>query len=169
MTFWMYCMLFILWMLRVFELYISKKNEQWLEARGGVEKEKRKYKWLYYLQQLFFLSILIEVLFFMSTETFHVFLFFSVMLISAGKLWCVLIPGRFWTLKNLMLPGVLLFKRGPYRFVKQPYHVITFIQLLIVPLLFGAYITAIVFPVCHLFMMQAKLPEKGSIFTKATS
>jgi methyltransferase len=75
--------------------------------------------------------------------------------------------GKFWTLRKLVLPGVLLFKRGPYKFIKEPYHIISLVQLYIVPLLFGAYITALVFPLVYLFIFQVKLPERGGTFSKA--
>ncbi|MFA1820757.1 isoprenylcysteine carboxylmethyltransferase family protein [Virgibacillus oceani] len=159
--------LFIL-SVRVLELYISKRNEQWFKERRAVEKERRKYKWLRLLHQLFFLSILFEWLFLINPGTFNVFFLFLFILVSAGKLWCVLSLGRFWTLRKFMLPGVLLFKRGPYRFIKEPYNVINFIQLFIVPLIFGAYVTALIFPLFQLLLMQLKMPERGGLFEKAS-
>jgi methyltransferase len=158
-------LIFSVWVL---EIYISKRNEQWLEKRGAIEKEKRKYRWLHLLHWIFFLSILAEFLFIIHPEKVNVLLLFLFILLTAGKIWCVMSIGRFWTLRKLMLPGVLLFKRGPYRLVKEPYHVITLIQLFIVPLLFGAYVTALIFPFCHLLVMQAKLPERGKIFRNAS-
>ena len=158
--------LFIL-SVRFLEIYISKRNEHWLKERGAVEKERRKYKWLHLLHQLFFLSILTEWLFLDNSGTFNLFSLFLVIVMIAGKLWCVLIPGKFWTLKKLMLPGVLLFKRGPYKFIKEPYNVITLIQLFIIPLIFGAYITAMIFPLLNLLLMQVKMPEREGMFRKA--
>jgi len=147
-------------------IYI-KINEQWLEKKGAVEKEKRKNRWLHLLHWLFFLSILAEFLLFIQPDTFHGVFFLLFILCILGKLWCMISLGKFWTLRKLVLPGVLLFKRGPYKFIKEPYHIISLVQLYIVPLLFGAYITALVFPLVYLFIFQVKLPERGGTFSKA--
>ena len=167
MAVWIYSIFLMILSVRVLETYLSKRNEHWLEERGAVEKEKRKYRWMHMLQRLFFLSVLAECLLLIKPEKFNVLFLSLFVLLTAGKLWCMITLGRFWTLKHLKLPGVLLFRRGSYRLVKEPYNVITLVQLFIVPLLFGAYITALIFPVTYLFMMQVKLPERGSLFTKA--
>ncbi|WP_461183279.1 isoprenylcysteine carboxylmethyltransferase family protein [Virgibacillus kimchii] len=167
MVFWIYTIFILILSVRVLELYISRKNEQWLKVRGAIEDEGWKYRWIYLLHWLFFLSILAECLLLIQPDKLHTLFFFLFIVLTAGKLWCMVSLGRFWTLKKLMLPGVLLFRRGPYRLIKEPYNIISIIQLFIVPLLFGAYLTALIFPLIHLLIIQVKLPEKGRAYTKA--
>ncbi|WP_156289198.1 isoprenylcysteine carboxyl methyltransferase family protein [Oceanobacillus salinisoli] len=154
---------------RIVELRIAKRNEQWMRARGGVELASEHYKWFIIVHSLFFISVLMEVIF-RDYETYELnnYLFAFFLLTQLARVWCIQSLGRFWNTKIIVLPNVALVKRGPYKYIQHPNYVIVGIEFFIIPLLFGAYYTAVVFPIFHLMLMKVRIPAeenalKGSV------
>lgn len=144
---------------RLFELVIAKGNEKWMLERGGVEWGGEHYKWFIVVHSLFFLSMLTEV----SMRDYAEFvtspyIFVLFLLTQLVRVWCVLSLGRFWNTRIIILPGRSLISRGPYKYVKHPNYLIVGIEFFIIPLLFGAYITAALFPILHLLLMKVRIP-----------
>ena len=48
--------------------------------------------------------------------------------------------GRFWNTKIIILPGADVVRKGPYHLIRHPNYVIVTTELLVLPLLFGAYV-----------------------------
>jgi len=148
-------------MQRLVELVIAKNNEKWMKERGGIETGKKHYKWFVIVHCLFFLAIYLEVYFYGRDEFAVNYLLLSVFLVTQFiRIWCIVSLGRFWNTKIIILPRVALIRKGPYKYVKHPNYIIVGIELLVIPLLFGAYLTAVVFPIIHLILLKIRIPEE---------
>jgi methyltransferase len=80
------------------------------------------------------------------------------------RIWCIRSLGRFWNTKILILPGAKLVSKGPYRFLKHPNYIIVGVEMVVIPILFHAYMTAIIFPILHLILLTVRLPvEEGAL------
>lgn len=152
---------------RIVELIIAKRNEKWMLERGGVEWGREHYKWFIIVHLLFFLSILTEVSlrdnsgFVMNNYVFALFL-----LTQAARVWCIQSLGPFWNTKIIILPDRSLISRGPYKYVKHPNYIIVGIELFIIPILFGAYFTAILFPILHISLMTVRIPIENKALSE---
>lgn len=146
---------------RITELYIAKKNEKWMKSRGAFEAGQEHYKWFVLVHSFFFVSILLEV--FLRPGAGHslslILLGFFVAT-QAARIWCLWSLGRFWNTKIIILPGATLINKGPYRYINHPNYWIVGIELIIIPLLFQAYFTAVVFPILHLLLLRIRIPEE---------
>ncbi|HLS23965.1 MAG TPA: isoprenylcysteine carboxylmethyltransferase family protein [Pseudogracilibacillus sp.] len=172
MTLFYILILFII-VQRLVELYIARKNEQWMKARGGIEVGRDHYKWFLILQLLFFVSLLVEFHVKLIEQTgelpvYATFLFLFV-LAQFGRFWCILSLGRFWNTKIIVLPKITIIKKGPYKYVKHPNYIIVFIELLSIPLLFGLYITALIFPFLYLLLLTIRVPSEEATLNRASS
>lgn len=144
---------------RVVELFIAKSNERWMLARGGVERGKEHYKWFIVVHTLFFLSILVEIdLRDYSAYKINLFLFTIFILLQIARVWCITSLGKFWNTKIIILPTETLVEKGPYKYVKHPNYIVVGLELLFIPLLFGAYVTALIFPFFHILLMTVRIP-----------
>ncbi len=76
--------------------------------------------------------------------------------------------GRFWNTKIIVLPGVTVIKKGPYRYIKHPNYVIVAVELFVIPLLIGAQLTAFLFPILHLLLLRVRIPSEEKALTRAT-
>ncbi|MCG5105198.1 hypothetical protein L3V42_16840 [Oceanobacillus sp. APA_J-5(13-2)] len=147
---------------RIVELVIAKRNEKWMLERGGVEWGRGHYKWFIVVHLLFFISILLEVTvrdysnFVLNSYVFALFL-----LTQAARVWCIQSLGKFWNTKIIILPDCPLISRGPYKFVKHPNYIIVGVELFIIPIMFGAYFTAFLFPILHLTLMTVRIPMEN--------
>lgn len=161
MAIWMWIVILFIVCQRLIELMIAKSNERWMIERGGVKRGEEHYKWFILLHSLFFLSIVFEVGFQVDrTPSLNVFLLTIFIIAQLGRIWCIATLGRFWNTKIIVLPQVSLIKKGPYKYVKHPNYIIVAVELFIIPLLFGAYITAILFPMLHLFLLKVRIPSE---------
>lgn len=147
---------------RLAELYIANKNERWMRRQGGIEVGNEHYKLFVYLHISFFILLIIEVnnSFLNGQVTFNIYFFIVFLLAQLGRVWCILSLGRFWNTKIIVLPKVVLIKKGPYKLIKHPNYVIVFVELFVIPAMFNAYITALLFPVLHLVLLTIRIPSE---------
>lgn len=147
---------------RFMELYIANKNEHWMRERGGFEVGNEHYKLFVFLHIIFFVFLMVEVnsMYLETGVTFNIYFFFVFLLAQIGRIWCILSLGRFWNTKIIVIPKVILIKKGPYKYMKHPNYVIVLMELFVIPSMFGAYKTAIVFPVLHLILLSIRIPSE---------
>ncbi|OZU90152.1 hypothetical protein CIL03_03145 [Virgibacillus indicus] len=152
---------------RVNELVIAKRNERWMKARGGIETGEKHYKWFVVLHCLFFAAVIFEGLVRDTQETeLNFFLLFIFIITQVARIWCITSLGKFWNTKIIVLPEFPLIKKGPYKYVKHPNYIIVGIELFIIPLLFGAFISAIIFPVLHILLLTIRIPSEERILQR---
>lgn len=146
---------------RLVELVIAKRNEKWMMNKGGIEYGKRHYKLFIYLHTVFFISLIMEVLInkfqFPKLNVLLILIFIATQIV---RIWCIQTLGRFWNTKIIVLPKVIVLKKGPYKYMRHPNYLIVGLELLIIPLLFGAIVTAIVFPILHIFLLMIRIPKE---------
>lgn len=170
MTLWMWIFLSFIISQRLIELKIARHNERWLKSRGGIEKGAEHYKWFIILHTFFFLSILLEVVITNGPDPqpLNTYLLMIFLLTQLGRVWCIQTLGKFWNTKIIVIPGVSLIRKGPYKYMKHPNYVIVGIELFVIPLLFGAYITAILFPILHIMLLRVRIPSEDRALAQAT-
>jgi methyltransferase len=162
MELWMWIFILLIIGQRLVELVIAKKNEKWMKARGGIETGGEHYKWFIYLHTLFFMSILLEVLMKVNSQDIRFNYVYFVVFFAAqlARFWCIYSLGRFWNTKIIVLPRVSLIKKGPYKYVKHPNYIIVAVELFVIPMLFGAYVSAIAFPILHIILLRIRIPAE---------
>lgn len=162
MTIWMWGLLIFIVCQRLIELVIAKSNETWMLERGGVEEGEEHYKWFILLHVFFFLSIFLEIMFTESSnQQLNYYLLVIFLFSQIGRVWCIASLGRFWNTKIIILPGVSLISKGPYKYLKHPNYLIVAIELFIIPLLFKAYLTALLFPLLHILLLKIRVPSEN--------
>lgn len=158
---WMWGLFIFIICQRLIELMIAKNNEEWMKERGGVEHDERHYKWFVLIHTLFFLSMFVESMIINQADHSINYVLLLVFLgTQIGRIWCIYSLGRFWNTKIITLPNVSLIKKGPYKYVKHPNYIIVGIELFIIPLLFGAVFTAVIFPVLHILLLRRRIPKE---------
>ena len=76
------------------------------------------------------------------------------------RIWCLTSLGKFWNTKIIVLPVLDVVIKGPYKFIRHPNYLIVTIELLVLPLLFSAYFTAIVFSLLNVWMLSVRIPAE---------
>ncbi|PAV29458.1 hypothetical protein CIL05_11360 [Virgibacillus profundi] len=168
MQFFMWILLCIIIAQRLIELVIANKNEIWMKEQGGVETGERHYKWFIILHSSFFVAMIVEALVRDVTDLeLNYFLLFVFIITQIGRIWCIATLGKFWNTKIIVLQDFPLVKKGPYTYIKHPNYIIVGIELFTIPLIFGAIITAIVFPILHILLLMIRIPMEEKALAKA--
>lgn len=136
---------------RVAEVMYARRNEAWLREKGAVEYGQSHYKFLVLMHAGFFVVFLAEWL--AGPGMLHplwplLLTLFLIVQIFRG--WMFRSLGRFWNTKILVVPGEKLVADGIYSGkIRHPNYVIVSLELLLLPLIFQAYVTAAVFTVLN--------------------
>jgi methyltransferase len=155
---------------RIIELVIAKRNEQWMIKQGAYEVGAKHYPYMIALHTAFFLSILFEVSIF-NRPISPIWLALLVLFIitQIARVWCLRSLGRFWNTKILILSGANVVKKGPYKYIRHPNYLIVGIEILLLPLMFQAYLTAIIFTCLNMAMLAVRIPAEEKALREATN
>lgn len=132
---------------RLFELKVSKKNEEILKYPQELARKQRYM--MTFLHVGWFFSMIIEYSYLKSTQTAPLNFFYFILLL------CIYIRyrsmkdlGRFWSIKIFNLPNHSVIKTGIYRWFKYPNYAIVLLEIFFIPYMFGLKSTAF----CFLFL-----------------
>ncbi|HSP23421.1 MAG TPA: isoprenylcysteine carboxylmethyltransferase family protein [Planococcus sp. (in: firmicutes)] len=161
MTFF-YLLLGFVILQRLLEVAYARSNERLMKQQGAIEAGAGHYKWIVLLHVLFFVSLLVEVEMAGPSYGRGWLLFLSVFIIAQVlRVWALASLGRFWNTKILVLPGATKVKSGPYRWIPHPNYVVVAMEIAALPLIFGAWRTAIVFSIANaLLLLLVRIPAE---------
>lgn len=167
MLFWGFMSFVILQ--RLTELLIARKNEEHMRQKGAVEFGREHYPWVVLLHTGFLLSVILEVLIFeREPAVFLPILLVCFMITQIIRIWTILSLGPYWNTKVLVLPGASVVKKGPYKFIKHPNYLVVAIEIFIIPLMFNAWFSALIFSILNIYMMTIRIPLEENALTTAT-
>lgn len=155
---------------RIAELLHAKRNEQWMKARGAFEVGKNHYKFIVLMHSLFFLSLIIEVILFEKGISAY-FSFFLVLFIltQIARVWTIRSLGKYWNTKIIILPNKIAVSKGPYNYVRHPNYVIVVVEILVIPLLFNAFFTALVFSILNMIALTIRISAEERALMSRTN
>jgi methyltransferase len=144
---------------RVAELVLSVRHARWAMARGAVEVGSRHYPVMVVLHAALLVGAVAEV--WLLRRPF-VPAFSWAMLAAVGaaqglRWWCIGSLGRQWNTRVIVVPGLPLVSRGPYRWLRHPNYVAVVIEGLALPLVHSAWLTAISFTMANLLLLVVRI------------
>lgn len=153
---------------RLLELRVANRNAAWMQAQGGYEVGKSHYKYIVFIHVGFLLSLLFEVT--VGGARVPAWWPLPMLILLAAQVlryWCIMSLGRFWNTRIYILPGSTLLRTGPYRWLPHPNYLIVITEILVIPLIFGAYWTAAIWSVINLaFLLMVRIPiEEQALHT----
>ena len=75
----------------------------------------------------------------------------------AARAWTIWSLGPYWTTRVITLPGALLVRRGPYRYLRHPNYVVFAGEIAVLPLIFGAWRLALLFSVLNAALLWHRI------------
>jgi methyltransferase len=132
---------------RVAELAVARRNAEWSLARGAVESGRGHYPVMVALHTGLLAGCAAEVG--LGGRPFVAALGVPMVVVLAAaqalRWWCVSTLGPRWNTRVIVVPGLPLVDRGPYRWLSHPNYVAVVAEGIALPLVHGAWITALVF------------------------
>lgn len=143
---------------RLLELFYSLRNGRRLRARGAVERGAWHYPLMVALHTLWLASTLVEGLQRgPEIPAWWPLPLAAFVLVQPLRYWAILSLGENWNTRILVVPGVELVETGPYRYVPHPNYIVVAVEILTFPLIFGAWITAIVFSLLNAALLFVRI------------
>jgi methyltransferase len=68
---------------------------------------------------------------------------------QALRWWCVATLGHQWNTRVIVVPGLPLVSAGPYRWLRHPNYVAVVVEVVALPLVHTAWVTALVFTLAN--------------------
>ncbi|AST91646.1 hypothetical protein BC6307_10320 [Sutcliffiella cohnii] len=155
---------------RLVELIIARRNEISMKTKGAIEFFPEHYKYIVLIHISFFLSLLLEVSFFnkqLSTIWPAILALFLVT--QAIRIWVLFSLRNYWNTKIIVLPGANIVMRGPYKFVRHPNYIIVCLEIILIPIMFQAYWTAIVFTILNAWVLSIRIPLEERALSEANT
>jgi methyltransferase len=86
---------------------------------------------------------------------------FSMFLLAQPlRYWALFSLGENWNTRILVVPGAKPVRRGAYRYLSHPNYVVVVVEILTFPLIFGAWITALVFTALNAAVLSVRIREE---------
>ncbi|OEH85334.1 hypothetical protein BHU72_04360 [Desulfuribacillus stibiiarsenatis] len=162
------CLFLFVVLQRLAELQLAKRNERWMLSQGAEESGQSHYPYIVALHVLFLASYFVEV---MSTGAQRItgwwIPFSAFMLAQALRVWTLRSLGKYWNTKILVLPSATLVSRGPYKYIRHPNYLIVALEILALPMIFGAFYTAAIFTISNAaLLLFIRIPEEEKALKK---
>lgn len=149
-------------LLRIGELILSKRNERWLVKNGAIEFGEKHYPYIVSLHILFIISLIFEYSR-QQSPSYNILLIIIYLLLVAFKAWVILSLGKFWNTKIYHIQNIPLIKKGPYKYFKHPNYAVVITEIIVIPLAFHLYFTAIAFTLLNMIMLYVRIKEENKV------
>ncbi|OSC75659.1 hypothetical protein LEL86_19350 [Streptomyces sp. WA6-1-16] len=151
---------------RLAELVVARRNTRWSLARGGVESGREHYPAMVALHTALLAGCLVEV--HLADRPFPPVLGWvmvaAVVAAQALRWWCIRTLGPRWNTRVIVVPGLPRVTGGPYRWLSHPNYVAVAAEGLALPLVHGAWVTALVFTALNAALMVVRVRcEDGAL------
>ncbi|GAA3101522.1 isoprenylcysteine carboxyl methyltransferase family protein [Streptosporangium carneum] len=146
---------------RLAELVVARRNARWSLARGGVVHGRGHYPWMVALHTGLLAGCLLEAA--LAGRPFVPALGWPMLALVVAaqglRWWCVVTLGRQWNTEVIVVPGLPPVTRGPYRlsWLRHPNYVAVALEGVALPLVYGAWITALTFTALNGVLMVVRI------------
>ena len=154
---------------RLFELRLSRHNEQRILQRGGREHAPETYRWIVTLHAAWFAATLLEV--FAGKRKFQLQLAVPAFgVFAAGqalRFAAIRTLGWRWSTRVMTVPGDSLVQNGIYQYIRHPNYLGVQLEILAVPLVHSAYLTSAVFSVANALLLRDRIRREEQALESA--
>jgi methyltransferase len=149
---------------RLAETARAARNRRRALARGAVEAGHRHYRVMVVFHTLFIASCAAEVI--LLKRPFPGLLGWIALgfagLAQALRAWVIATLGERWNTRVIIMPGVAPITDGPYRWLRHPNYLAVVIEMAAIPLIYGCWLTAIVFSAGNACLLAVRIRTEES-------
>ncbi len=132
---------------RVVELRLSRRNADRAFARGAIEVGQAHYRVMAAFHTLFLVACVGEA--WLCHRPFPGALGWAALvgavLAQALRYWAIWTLGDRWNTRIIVVPEAAPVTGGPYRFLRHPNYLAVVMEMALLPIVHGAWVTAVVF------------------------
>lgn len=138
---------------RLLELRLAKRNLAWALKQGGREYGREHYPLFFLLHVGWMLGVLIEGTVRNQLSVWW-WVWLLIFLMAQGlRYWVISTLGPQWNTRIVVVPGAQRIRGGPFAYVSHPNYIAVGLELLSLPLIFNAWITALIASVFNVLLL----------------
>ncbi|MEW5808496.1 MAG: isoprenylcysteine carboxyl methyltransferase family protein [Actinomycetota bacterium] len=149
---------------RLVEVAVSRRNARWSFAHGGTEYGQGHYPVMVSMHALLLISCVVEVT--TLHRPFVPWLGYPMIAVvvasTAVRWWCVSVLGKHWNPRLIVIPGAPLVSRGPYRWLHHPNYTAVAAEVVALPLVHTAWLTALVFSAANALVLTVRIRAENA-------
>jgi methyltransferase len=152
-------------LLRLVEMRISRQHQKEMASRGAAKVDEPKFRWMVLLHTAVLIGAALEVVFlkrpflpWLAAPMFAVFL-----AANALRWWVIRSLGAHWNVQVVDSARLGVVTSGPFRYVRHPNYAAVFSELLALPLIHTAWITAIAGAIAHIGVLAQRLSTEERV------
>jgi methyltransferase len=163
-------LLLVVALLRIYELQISRRHQREMVAHGASRVVDPVFRPMVLLHTGVLLGAALEVVFLhrpfypvLAAVCFTIFLAANVV-----RWWVIRTLGEHWNVEVMNSTGIGVITTGPFRYVRHPNYAAVFVEMLVLPLIHSAWITAGIGSVAHVLVLSRRIStEERVLFSDA--
>ena len=144
---------------RLYELRLSARNAAWALSQGGVEFGRAHFRVMALLHGSFLAACAAEVI--LRGRPFVAWIGFPMLALALAaqvlRYWAIRTLGPRWNVRVIVVPGAPVVTGGPYRFLRHPNYVAVAVEGFAIPLIHGAWLTALVFSAANALLLVVRI------------
>jgi methyltransferase len=151
--------------LRLVELRVSRRHQEQMLARGAKKIADPKFRWMVLVHTGVLLGAACEVVFlkrpfiaWLAAVMFALFL-----AANAARWWVIRTMGQHWNVQVVDSTELGVVTSGPFRFVRHPNYAAVFLEMLALPMIHTAWITASVGTLAHALVLAQRLSAEEQV------
>jgi methyltransferase len=151
--------------LRLLELRISKQHQKEMLGRGAARVEEPRFRWMVLLHTAVLIGSAVEVVLLhrpflpvLGTIMLSIFLAANVV-----RWWVIRTLGEHWNVQIVDSTRLGVVTSGPFRFVRHPNYAAVFAEMIALPLIHTAWLTAMVGTVAHAIVLKMRLSTEERV------
>ena len=151
--------------LRLVELRISNKHQERMLAHGAVRVSEPHFKWMVAIHTGILVGAALEVVFLhrpflplLGATMFALFVASNLM-----RLWVVRALGDLWSVEVMDSTRIGVVTTGPFRFVRHPNYTGVILEMISLPLIHTAWITALAASAAYSIALTMRIRTEESV------
>lgn len=158
-------LLVIVGALRLLELRVSRRNQRSMAARGVAKVPEPHFPWMVLLHIAILVGAALEVL--LLRRPFIPLLAATMTVLVccsfALRWWVIRVLAEHWNVQVMNSGRLGVVEDGPYRWVRHPNYVAVFVEMIALPMIHTAWITALAGTLAHTVLLRRRVQVEDSM------
>jgi len=158
-------LLLLVGLLRLAEIRISRRNQRRLAAKGVAKIPEPHFRWMVLFHAGILVSAGVEVVFLHRPFLPYLAVAMGIVFLLANCLrwWVIQVMAVHWNVQVMASAGLGVIVAGPFRWVRHPNYTAVFVELIALPLIHTAWVTALVGAAIHCWILSRRLQIEESV------
>lgn len=162
------CLVLAVGVARLVELNVSRRHRRSLFDRGASIVPDPGFVAMVSLHVAILACCVLEVLLLQRVAPVWLFvtMFALVLAANALRIWAIVALGDHWNVRIVDSTRLGVVSAGPYRYLRHPNYLAVFVELLCLPLVHGAWLTAVSGAVLHAVVLRRRISNEETMLLR---